>query len=51
MKRKSILVLVTAILCFALYNSREYLMLVLNLLLGSLAIAFSGWLVGRRSIS
>jgi hypothetical protein len=46
MRRKSILVLVTAILCFALYNSRECLILILHLLLGGLAIAFSGWLLG-----
>ena len=51
MRRESILVLVAAILCFAMYNSREYLILILNLLLGSLAIAFSGWLLRRRSIS
>jgi hypothetical protein len=50
MRRKSILVLAAAILCFALYHSREYLILTLNLLLGSLAIAFSGWLLRRLSI-
>jgi len=51
MRRKLFLVSATAILCFALYNSREYLILSLNLLLGSLAIAFSGWLLRRRSVS
>ena len=49
MRRKSILVLVTAILCFALSNVRADL--ILNLLLGSLAIAFSGWLLHKHRTS
>ncbi|MHC4430241.1 MAG: hypothetical protein ACYTBS_00235 [Planctomycetota bacterium] len=51
MRRKSFLVLAAAIFCFALYHLREYLIPSLNLLLGSLAIAFSGWLLRRRSAS
>jgi hypothetical protein len=49
MRRKSNLVLVTAILCLALPNLPADL--ILNLALGSLAIAFSGWLLDRHRVS
>lgn len=49
MRRKSTLVLVTATLCFALFNLPADL--ILNLALGSLAIAFCGWLLNRRRVS
>ena len=49
MRRKSILALVTAALCFTLFNLPADL--ILNLALGSLAIAFSGWILNRRRVS
>lgn len=48
MRRKSNLVLVPAV-CLALLNLPANL--ILNLTLGSLAIAFSGWLLNRRRVS
>jgi len=49
MRRKSIIVLVTAGLCFAIYQLPGDI--ILDLTLGSLAIAFSGWLLNRRRVS
>jgi hypothetical protein len=46
MRRKSIFLLVTAGLCFAVFHLPEDL--ILNLTLGSLAVAFSGWLLNKR---
>jgi len=46
MRRISISVLVTAGLCFAIYHLPKDL--IANLTLGTLAIAFSGWLLNKR---
>lgn len=49
MIRKSNLVLLTGAGCLALLNLPSDV--ILNLALGSLAIAFSGWLLNRRRVS
>jgi len=46
MRRKSIIVLVTAGLCLLIYQLPGDI--ILDLTLGSLAIAFSGWLLNKR---
>ncbi len=48
MRRTSNLVLVTAAISFALLNMSAGV--ILNLAFGSLAIAFSGWLMNRHRV-
>ena len=49
MRRKSVFVLLTAGLCFILFKLSA--ILILNLILGTLAITFSGWLLNRHKVS